>query len=33
MNKKDTNDVVRRNVTLLSKISEKEASMMPAFGH
>ena len=30
MDKKDTNDVLRRNVALLSKIGEKEASMMPA---
>ena len=30
MDKKGTNDVLRRNVALLSKISEKEAGMMPA---
>ena len=30
MDKKETNDVLRRNVVLLSKISEKEAGMMPA---
>ena len=30
MDKKGTNDVLRRNVALLSKIGEKEAGMMPA---
>lgn len=30
MDKKEINDVLRRNVSLLSKISEKEAGMMPA---
>ena len=30
MDKKCTNDVLRRNVALLSKIGEKEAGMMPA---
>ena len=30
MDKRETNDVLRRNVELLSKIGEKEASMMPA---
>ena len=30
MDKRDTNDVLRRNVALLSKIGEKEAGMMPA---
>ena len=30
MEKRETNDVLRRNVSLLSKISEKEAGMMPA---
>ena len=30
MDKKETNDVLRRNVSLLSKIGEKEAGMMPA---
>ena len=30
MEKRDINDVLRRNVALLSKIGEKEASMMPA---
>ena len=30
MDKKETNDVLRRNVALLSKIGEKEAGMMPA---
>ena len=30
MDKRETNDVLRRNVELLSKIGEKEAGMMPA---
>ena len=30
MDKKQTNDVLRRNVSLLSKHTEKEVSMMPA---
>ena len=30
MEKRDINDVLRRNVAQLSKIGEKEASMMPA---